>query len=277
MAQRARDKIWKGGQMKIAVLVKEVPATDKVKMDEKTGTMIRSEMESELNPLDMYAIEEAVRVKEKIGNTHVIAISMGPPQAINSIREAISMGCDYGYLMSDKYFAGADTLATAYTLSAAIRKLGKFDLIFSGERATDGETGQVGPSVATQLGMPVVTYVSKVEKISDGIVRVCRSVEGGKETVEVELPALLSVVKEINEPRIPNLSGKIASKSKEIPLLTAKDIKVSSDKVGLSGSPTRVVKVFYPKLSRDGKILKVKNVESAVNELIKFMKERGVI
>ncbi len=277
MVKRACDEIWKGGQMRIAVLVKEVPATDKVKMDEKTGTMIRSGMESELNPLDMYAVEEAVRIKEKFENVHVVAISMGPPQAVNSLKEAISMGCDDGYLMSDKNFAGSDTLATAYALSAAIQKLGNFDLIFTGERATDGETGQVGPSVATQLGIPVVTYVSKIEKISDEFVRVCRSIEGGKETVEVELPALLSVVKEINEPRIPNLAGKIASKSKKVPLLTANDIEVILDKVGLSGSPTRVVKVFYPKLSRDGKIIKVRDLESAVNELVEFMKQKGVI
>lgn len=263
--------------MRIAVLVKEVPATDKVKMDEKTGTMIRSGMESELNPLDMYAVEEAVRIKEKFENVHVVAISMGPPQAVNSLKEAISMGCNDGYLMSDKNFAGSDTLATAYALSAAIQKLGNFDLIFTGERATDGETGQVGPSVATQLGIPVVTYVSKIEKISDEFVRVCRSIEGGKETVEVELPALLSVVKEINEPRIPNLAGKIASKSKKVPLLTANDIEVVLDKVGLSGSPTRVVKVFYPKLSRDGKIIKVRDLESAVNELVEFMRQKGVI
>ncbi len=267
----------KGDHMKVAVLIKEVPATDKVKMDEKTGTMIRSEMESELNPLDTYAVEEAVRLKERSNDVTVSVISMGPPNAVKSIKEALAMGCDEGYLVSDRVFAGSDTLATAYTLSAALKKLGPFDLIFAGERATDGETGQVGPSVATQLGLPVVTYVCELEEIRDGFVRVKRTIEGGKETIKVKMPVLLSVVKEINEPRIPNLNGKIAAKSKEIPLITAEDINVPRDKLGLSGSPTRVVKVFYPKLSRDGKIIKAKSAEEAVEELIEFMKEKGVI
>jgi electron transfer flavoprotein beta subunit len=263
--------------LKVAVLVKEVPATDKVKMDEKTGTMIRSEMESELNPLDMYAVEEAVRLKEKFDDVKVTVISMGPPGVVKTIKEAIAMGCDEGYLLSDRAFAGADTLATAYALSAALRKVGEFDLVFTGERATDGETGQVGPSVATQLGIPVVTYVSEVVKVNGNTIRVKRSIEGGKETIEVETPVLLSVVKEINEPRISNLSGKLSAKAKEIPLLTANDIDAPKEKLGLGGSPTRVVKVFYPKLSREGKMIKMKDAESAVDELVKFMKEKGVI
>ncbi len=263
--------------MKIVVLVKEVPATDNVKMDEKTGTMVRSAMESELNPLDMYAVEEAVRIKRRMEDVHVSVISMGPPHALNSIREALSMGCDDGYLLSDRSFAGADTLATAYTLAAAIEKMNGFDLILTGERATDGETGQVGPSVATQLDIPVVTYVSEIEKFGDGFVRVCRTVEGGRETVEVKLPALLSVLKEINEPRIPNLRGKMESKSKKIPVLNAKDLEVPAEKLGLLGSPTRVVKVFYPKLSRNARVLKAKDIGSVVEELVNFMKEKGVI
>jgi electron transfer flavoprotein beta subunit len=127
--------------MRIVVLVKQVPSTDKVKMDEKTGTMIRSDMEAELNPLDLYAVEEAVRVKEKTEGTEITVVSMGPPMAAHAIREAIAMGCDKGVLLSDKIFSGADTWATARTLSSGLEKLGEFDLIFSGERATDGETG----------------------------------------------------------------------------------------------------------------------------------------
>ncbi|WP_036222631.1 electron transfer flavoprotein subunit beta/FixA family protein [Mesoaciditoga lauensis] len=263
--------------MKIAVLVKQVPASDNVKMDEETGTMIRSATDAEMNPLDMYAVEEAIRLKEEFEDVHVTVISMGPPQAIDAIKEAISMGCDEGYLVSDRKFAGADTLSTAYTLSATIRHLGDFDIIFSGERATDGETGQVGPSVATQLDIPIVTYVSKIEKVGNGIIRVRRAIEGGEETVEVELPVLLSVVKEINEPRIPNLSGKIKAKDSPIPVLTSTDIDAPLDKIGLSGSPTRVVKVFYPKLSRAGTVIKAKNAELAADEIVKFMKSRGVL
>lgn len=264
--------------MRIAVLIKQVPATDKVKMDEKTGTMIRSEMESELNPLDMYAVEEAVRIKEKFGKkVYITVISMGPSQAVEAIKDAISMGCDDGYLLSDRQFAGADTFATAYTLSAAIRKIGRFELVFTGERATDGETGQVGPSVAAQLDIPVVTYVSRIEEIIDDTIRVQRLIEGGHETIEVSLPALLSVVKEINEPRIPNLAGKMKAKSLTIPILMADQIGVSLDRVGLSGSPTRVVKIFYPRLSRDGRIVRARDVDTVVDDLIEFMRKRELI
>lgn len=263
--------------MRIAVLVKQVPATDNVRIDEKTGTMIRNALESELNPLDMYAVEEAVRLKEAVGETTVTAITMGPPQAAGVVRDAISIGCDGGYLLSDRGFAGADTLATAYPLKLAIEKAGGFDLILTGERATDGETGQVGPSVAAQLDIPVVTYVSRIEKITRDGARVWRAIEGGHEIVEVELPALLSVVKEVNEPRLPNLEGKLRARSAEVPAFTAEDLEAVSEKIGLSGSPTRVVKVFYPKLSREGKIVRVKDPEAAVEELIGFMKEKGIV
>ena len=264
--------------VKIAVLVKQVPATDKVKMDEETGTMVRSAMEAELNPLDMYAVEEAVRMKEKIGqDTKVTVISMGPPMAKDAIKDTISMGCDEGFLVSDRAFAGADTLATAYTLSKTLEKLGNFDLIFTGERATDGETGQVGPSVAAQLGIVALTYVSAIKELSPSKIVVERAIEGGHEIVEAELPVLLSVVKEINEPRVPNLAGKIRAKNTEIPILTANDISVDKDKIGLKGSPTRVVKIFYPKLSRSGKIIYAKDPEKAVDELLSFLREKEIV
>lgn len=264
--------------MKIAVLVKQVPATDKVKMDEETGTMVRSAMEAELNPLDMYAVEEAVRMKEKMGqDTKVTVISMGPPMAKDAIKDAISMGCDEGFLVSDRAFAGADTLATAYTLSKTLEKLGNFDLIFTGERATDGETGQVGPSVAAQLGIVALTYVSAIKELSPSKIVVERAIEGGHEILEAELPVLLSVVKEINEPRVPNLAGKIRAKNTEIPILTANDISVDKDKIGLKGSPTRVVKIFYPKLSRSGKIIYAKDPEKAVDELLSFLREKEIV
>jgi electron transfer flavoprotein beta subunit len=263
--------------MRIAVLVKQVPATDKVKMDEKTGTMVRSAMESELNPLDLYAVEEAVRLKERIEGTEITVISMGPPAASDAIREAIAMGCDKGILLSDRAFAGADTWATALTLSTAIKKVLDFDLIFAGERATDGETGQVGPSVAAQLNMPALTYVSKIRDIKDGKIIVERAVEGGHEVVEAELPVLLTVVKEINEPRVPNLKGKLKAKKIDIPVVTAKELGLDPSKVGLSGSPTRVVKIFYPTLSRNGIIVEGKDPEKAVEKLLQFLKDKALI
>ncbi len=263
--------------MRIGVLVKQVPATDKVRMDEKTGTMVRSEMEAELNPLDMYAIEEAVRIKERMKDVHVTAITMGPPAAGDAIKDAISIGCDDGYLLTDRRFAGADTWATAYTLSMAIKAIGGFDLILCGERATDGETGQVGPSVGAQMEIPILTYVSKIVELTNDHVRVQRAVEGGHETVEVDLPALVSVVKEINEPRIPNLSGKLKAKSFEVKILDAVGIKADQLKIGLGGSPTRVVNVFYPKITRNGKIVRSKDPQVTVKELIEFLRSKEII
>ena len=263
--------------MKIAVLIKQVPATDKVKMDEKTGTMVRSEMEAELNPLDMYAVEEAVRIKERMEDTTLTAITMGPPGASDAIKDALSIGCDDGYLLTDRKFAGADTWATAYVLSQSIKKLGGFDLIFCGERATDGETGQVGSSVATQLGIPPLTYVSEIVDLTQNHIRVKRAIEGGHEIIEVKLPALVSVVKEINEPRIPNLAGKMKAKFAKVVIMDADTIDADPSKLGLRGSPTRVVKVFYPKLTRGGKIIKAKDPENAVNELLTFLRSKEII
>ncbi len=263
--------------MKIALLVKQVPATDKVKINRETGTMIRENLESELNPLDMYAVEEAVRIKERYQDTEVIAFSMGPPFAKEALKDAISMGADKGYLISDRRFGGADTWATAYTLAWTLRKFGNFDIIFTGERATDGETGQVGPSVAAQLGIPILSYVSKIIEIERDTITVERSIEGGKEIVSSTLPVVISVVKEINEPRIPNLSGKIKAKKANIPILTAEDLKVDFDKIGLMGSPTRVVNVYYPKMTRTGKIIKVQDPKKCIEELVSFLREKGVM
>ncbi|RKY04498.1 electron transfer flavoprotein subunit beta [Candidatus Poribacteria bacterium] len=264
--------------MRLAVLVKQVPATDKVKIDPETGTMLRTEMEAVINPLDLYAVEEAVRLKERLsGEAEITVISMGPAMAIEAVKDAISMGCDRGYLLSDRRLAGSDTLATAYALSQAIRKLGPFDLIFAGERTTDGETGQVGPAVATLLDIPVLTYVSKIEEIGDGRIVVHRAIEGGHEVVESPLPALLCVVKEINEPRLPTLSGKIKARETEVPVLTADDIEADESMIGLKGSPTRVVKIFYPKITREGEIIRGDDPEGAVDRLIEFLRERGII
>ena len=269
--------------MNITVLIKQVPATDKVKMDEKTGTMVRGEMEAELNPLDMYAVEEAVRTKERLTRLHptekttVTAISMGPEAASYSIRDAIALGCDGGVLLSDRAFAGSDTFATALILSEAIKKLGGFDIIFTGERATDGETGQVGPSVAAQLDIPALTYVSKIVEVNEKQVTVERTTEEGREVIRVELPVLISVTKEINEPRLPDLAGKIRAKSSHIEVLNAEALNLPEERIGLKGSPTRVVKVFYPKVSRNGKIISGKDPDKAADKLVKFLKERGIM
>jgi len=263
--------------MRIGVLVKQVPATDKVKMDESTGTMKREEVEAVINPLDLYAIEGTLQVKERLENSEIIAISMGPPQAKEVIKEAISMGCDRGFLLSDRAFAGADTWATSYTLATFIKKLGDFSIIFTGERATDGETGQVGPSLAGQLNLPVLTYVSKIVDIKEDHIIVEREIEEGIEILESSFPVVVSVIKAIAEPRLPTLRGKIKARNSEVPILGLKDLGLEEKDVGLRGSPTRVVKVFYPKLSREGKKIKAKNTEVAVDFIIDFLEERGIL
>jgi electron transfer flavoprotein beta subunit len=266
--------------VKIVVLVKQVPATDKVKMDEETGTMIRDGVEAEFNPLDLYAVEEAIRIKENLGNKAEISVmSMGPRMAVDAIKNAIAMGCDKGYLLSDRKFSGADTWATGYTLSIAIKKmLAEFDLILCGERATDGDTGQVGPGVGAHLGIPVLTYVSKIDEITKEKVVVHRAIEGGYEVLEAPTPILVSVIKEINEPRIPTLTGKIKAKKTEIPVLTAEDIGVDEDRLGLKGSLTKVVKTFHPSVTRKGEVFSISNnVDEAVDVLINFLGKIKII
>jgi len=267
-------------RLKIVVLIKQVPATDNVKMDEETGTMIREGIESEVNPLDLYAIEEAVRIKEREGDgVEISVISMGPKKAVEAIKSAIALGCDKGYLLSDKKFAGSDTWVTAYALSVGIKKIeSEFDLVLCGERATDGETGQVGPEVGAYLDLPVLTYVSKIEEIGNGKIIAHRAVEGGHEVVEAPLPVLVSVVKEINTPRMPNFSGKMKAKKMEIPLLTAEDIYADEQRLGLKGSPTRVVKIFHPQVARKGKVVSTAgDPASAVDGLVDFLAGKAII
>jgi electron transfer flavoprotein beta subunit len=262
------------------VLVKQVPATENVKMDEETGTMVRAGVEAVINPLDLYAVEEAIRIKERNnGEVQVSVVSMGPPSAVEAIREAIAMGCDEGFLISGREFAGADTWATAYTLSKALSSLGGFDLVLCGERATDGETGQVGPMVGAMLDLPVLTYVSRIElRDEDGLIAK-RAIEGGHELVQCPVPALLSVVKEINEPRLPTLKGKISARGMDVPVLTAEAIGADCALLGLTGSPTRVVQVFYPTLTRTGAIVSTEtsSVEECVDRLVEFLKASEIV
>jgi len=265
---------------RVLVLVKHVPATEKVKMDPETGTMLRTGLEMVINPLDLHAVEEAVRLKERSGSdVQITAMTMGPPAAADAVREAIAMGCDDGLHLCDKAFAGADTWATAYALSRAVTRLGKFDLVLCGERATDGETGQVGPMVGTMLAIPVLTYVSRIEEDGDGSLTVHRAIEGGHEVVSSPLPALACVVKEINEPRLPTLGGKVAARGAEVPVWGSEEIEADEALLGLNGSPTRVVKVFYPTLTRTGEIVSTDetSVEVCVDQLMAFLEAARII
>jgi len=265
--------------VRIIVPIKQVPETSSVKMDETTGTMIREGVEAIVNPLDLYAIETALRLRERHGG-EVIVISMGPPAAMTAVREAVAMGCDSGVLLSDKAFAGSDTWATSYTLSAGIRKLGEFDLIICGERATDGDTGQVGPGIAGFLGLPVATYVGKIDEADASKVRVRRLVENGHEILEVHLPAVLTVVKEIGEARLPTLRGKRRARSIDIAVWGPEDLDVDADNLGLQGSPTRVVKIFRPKVARDCTKMSAKDettLDAAVDGLVAFLRQKQLI
>lgn len=241
--------------MNIIVCIKQVPDTTEVKINPETGTLIREGVPSIINPFDTYAIEEGLRLKEQFGGK-VTVISMGPPQAKEALKEAVAMGADEAILLSDRTFAGSDTWATAYTLSQAIRKLGSFDVILCGKQAIDGDTGQVGPGIARQLDISQLTYVFKIRKIDlEGrTVVVERLLEEGREVVETTLPALITVVKDINQPRYPTFLGIRRATKMEIPVWGAADLPGTDEtKLGLKGSPTQVVRVFNPP-KREGKV-----------------------
>ncbi|EMT39176.1 Electron transfer flavoprotein, beta subunit [Thermoanaerobacter thermohydrosulfuricus WC1] len=265
--------------MKIIVPIKQVPETNNVKMDPVTGTMIREGIENIVNPLDLYAIETAIRLKEKYGGK-IIVISMGPEKAIEAIKEAIAMGCDDGILLSDKKFAGSDTFATSYVVAKAIKELGDFDLVICGERATDGDTGQVGPGIASFLDLPLSTFTSEIVSIENGKIRVKRLVEEGYEEIEMTLPAVLTVVKEISDPRLPTLRGKLRAKKMGIPVWDTQKIGAEEQKIGLKGSPTRVVKIFTPKVTREGEKIIVKDEKTlyqAVDRIMDYLIKKELI
>ncbi|MBL7156935.1 MAG: electron transfer flavoprotein subunit beta/FixA family protein [Candidatus Omnitrophica bacterium] len=241
--------------MNIIVSVKQVPNTTQVRINPETNTLIREGVECIINPFDMYAVEEGVLLKEKLGGK-VTVISMGPPQAEAALKEAISLGCDEAILLTDRLFAGSDTWATSYVLSQAVKKIGDFSIIICGKQASDGDTAQVGPGISMHLGIPQVTYVKKVEKITKETARVERMTEEGFEIIETPLPCLFTVVKEINRPRLPSLKGKMKAKKAEIIKWGAEDLGCDFDKIGLDGSPTRVVKIFTPPPRKNGVILK---------------------
>lgn len=231
--------------MKIIVCVKQVPDAKDVRLDPNTNTLAREGVQSIMNPYDQHAVEEAVRIKESLGG-EVTVLTMGPPQAEDVLRQAISCGADRGVLVSDRAFAGADTWATSYTLGRAIASLGEFDLVLCGKQAIDGDTAQVGPGLAMRLGIPFITCVQKVRQADGAGLVVERMMDDGYDVVKVNLPALLTVVKDVNEPRVPSLKGTMKAKKAVIQTLNATDIKAESEAIGLAGSPTQVVKVFPP-------------------------------
>ncbi len=264
--------------MRIVVPIKQVPETSGVRMDEATGTVVRDGAEVIVNPLDLYAIESALRLCGD--GDEALALSMGPPKAESALREAIAMGCSGGVLLSDRTFAASDTWATSHVLAAAVRKLGQVDLVVCGERATDGDTGQVGPEMAAFLDLPVVTYVSRIVGCEAGRIVVERLVETGYETLEIELPAVLTVVKEAADPRLPALRGKQRARTVEVPVWSARELAIDAADVGLRGSPTRVVRIFRPSIARKCELLPAEEpaaVEAACDRVVAYLEEHGLL
>jgi len=261
------------------VCIKQVPETKSVKMDEATGTVIREGVEAIINPLDLYAIELAIRLRDSHGG-EVTCISMGPPKAITALKEAVAMGVDTAVLISDSGFAGSDTWATSHILASAIRRIGVFNLVICGERATDGDTGQVGPGIAAWLDLPVATYVSGISEINDQFCRLHRLVEDGYELLSCCLPCVLTVVKEISQPRLPTLSGKLKAKAMQIPVWNNDTLQLDPAQVGLQGSPTRVVRIIKPKLTRSCRLVSAPDdstAASAAAEMITFLDQKQLL
>lgn len=251
--------------MQIVVCIKQVPDTAEVRINPETNTLIREGVPSIINPYDVHAIEAALQIREQTGGK-VIVITMGPPQAEEALREAIAMGADDVRLISDRMFAGSDTWATSYTLFKAIQKIGA-DIILCGKQAIDGDTAQVGPNIAEYLNIPHIAYIKKIEDVTGTSMRVQRLMDDGYDVIETPLPVLLTVVKELNIPRLPSLKGKMAAKKAVIPRMTAQDIEAEEQNVGLKGSPTQVKNIFAPQAKGDRKVLEG-SLEQQVDTLV---------
>lgn len=259
--------------MNIVVCLKQVPDTTEVKIDPNTGTLIREGVPSIINPDDKHALEEALKLKDSKG-AKVTVITMGPPQADRALREALAMGADEAVLITDRAFAGADTLATSNALAGAIRKL-DYDIIFAGRQAIDGDTAQVGPGIAEHLGIPQVTYVEKVS-VNGNTLKVQRALEDGYEVIEVKTPVLLTAIKELNQPRYMHMANIFDTCRKEIEVWSAEDIDVDKSLLGLNGSPTKVMKSTTKEAKGKGELVMQTDKEAA-DYAAKKLKERHLI
>lgn len=261
--------------MKILVCVKQVPDTTEVKIDKEKGTLIREGVPSILNPDDANALEEALKIKDKYKDVTVTVLSMGPPQADYMLRECLAMGADDAFLLSDRAFGGSDTWATSNTIVAGINKIGNFDIIFAGRQAIDGDTAQVGPQIAEKLSVSQVTYVQNL-KIQGNVVEVQRQLEDGYEIIEVNMPVLLTAVKELNEPRYMAVDKIFDAYKKEIKILSFNDINIDSSQVGLKASPTKVFKSFTPEPKGKGVMLEGTS-KNKVEQLVIALKQKHII
>ena len=266
--------------MNILVCVKQVPDTTEIKIDPVTHRLMREGVPSIMNPFDAYALETALRIKD-VNGAHITVISMGLPQAGAVLKEALAVGADEICLVSDRPFGGADTLATSYTLSMAAKALEEkqgapFDLIFCGKQAIDGDTAQVGPEMAEHLGRPQVTYAVSAELVEGGV-RVRRETDSGYDIVQAGLPALISVTKTPYELRFPKIRNKMASLRATVPVLTAADLKADSERIGGTGSATRVKRSFTPDVKKSGVLLKGISGTDAAAKLAAALEEAHLV
>lgn len=260
--------------MEIAVCVKQVPDTTEVKIDPVTNTLIREGVPSIVNPFDKYALEMALQLRDKHGGK-VTVLSMGPPQAAAALRECIAMGADEAVLLSDRAFAGSDTLATSYTLSQAVRKMGNVDLIICGKQAIDGDTAQVGPEMAEHLGIGQLTYISKLEFDGERIIA-DREQDEGYDIIEAKLPLVVTIIKLTTDPRLPTVKGTAKAYRSEIPVWTATDIAIDPKSAGLDGSPTQVRRIFTPQRRGKGELIEGDSKE-AVDVLVDKLRQAKIL
>lgn len=264
--------------MTIIVLIKQVPDMEKVKFDREKGRIDRSSAGTEINPFDLNALEAALQIGEKT-NAKVVALSMGPPQAEESLREAIARGADEGILLSDMKFGGSDVKATSSILSAAVKKIGDYDLIIAGIQTVDGDTGQVGPEVAGILNIPHISNVESIRDFNEDSIDVACNVWEGLYLKRGKYPLLITVTKDVNVPRLPNFKNKMKARKAEITKWTGEDLKefIDESKLGVKGSPTKVKKIEVPSQSkREGKVYK-DNDSEAVLEMLNVFKSSKVL
>jgi len=262
--------------MKFIVCVKQVPDTTEVKIDPETNTLIREGVPSILNPFDQFALEEAIKIKQE--DDVIIVISMGPPQASKVLLKCLALGADEAILLSDRKFAGADTWATSYTLSQCIEKIGDYNIIFCGLQAIDGDTAQVGPEIAAQLGIPQITYVESIEKVDKKKIEAKVQTDDGYKIVEAKIPVLITGMTPSSfEPTNPPMMSIMKAKKKPLSTWTAEDLGGSSDNYGLTGSLTEVIKIYSPPAKEKGVIITEENPEDAVNKLIELFTKDKVI
>ena len=262
--------------MKIVVCIKQVPDTNEVKLDPKTNRLIRDGVPSIINHDDKAGIEAALQLKERVGGT-VTVVCMGPPQADVALREALAMGCDDAYLLSAREFGGSDTCATAIIISSALKKIG-YDIVFTGRQAIDGDTAQVGPQIAENLGIPQVSYTEELIDVTDETITVKRQYEDRYHIIEAPLPCLLTAIQELAEPRYMHAGGIIDAYAKDITVWGFEDLSdvINPDHIGLMGSPTKVVTSFGKMPKGAGTKLEV-TPEEAVEAIIAKMEERHII